>query len=290
MYSMVNVQDYDSIKYDYREYWKDREYENISERNAISHLLGSGNIFIDIGGGYGRLSDLYREKYKQGILFDYSLKNLQNAKVEGNIIKVCGDVYNLPFKDHSIDSGMMIRVLHHIEDPQKAISEISRVISNNFILEFANKNHFLARIKHRKDKDFLLKDVFEIPHNKDSQGFITSQIFLNFRFEYIRKIVLENGFSIQKLLSVSNFRQRTIKKIIPLKVLIFIENIFHSFFSKMLFGPSIFLELKSNIINDSKFINIEDILICPKCRNGIKNGSCINCKKNYLKNSIYNFK
>lgn len=287
----MRVQDYDSnLEYDYRKYWKDREYENQSERSVLSKLLKNSYSFIDIGGGYGRLTDLYQDKYKHSILFDYSLENLKKADNKENVFKICGDIYNMPFKDESISSGMLVRVLHHIENPDKAISEISRVISDSFILEFANKNHILSRIKHFKDKDFRKKNIYSIPHKNDSQGFVDDQIFLNFSPSYIISTLEKNNFTVKKVFSASNFRQRYFKKILGVKVLIFLDNILRPFFSKIYFGPSIFLLLEKRNKNAKGEYSNEDILRCPRCIGDIQNGKCVKCKKNYLENGIYNFK
>ncbi|MCL4392665.1 methyltransferase domain-containing protein [Patescibacteria group bacterium] len=287
----TRVQDYDSnLEYDYRKYWKDREYENQSERNVISKLLKNDYSFIDIGGGYGRLTDLYQDKYKYSILFDYSLSNLKKAENKEDVFKVCGDIYNMPFKDGTISSGMLVRVLHHIENPEKAISEISRVISDSFILEFANKNHILSRVKHFKDRDFKKQDIYKIPHRNDSQGFMDDQIFLNFSPSYIFSTLEKNNFLVKKTISASNFRHKYFKKLFSVKSLVFLDNTFKLFFSKIYFGPSIFLLLEKKNKNVKKEYSIEDILRCPKCIEDIKNGKCVKCKKNYLEDGIYNFK
>ncbi len=296
----IRVQDYDSnSEYDYRKYWKDREYENQSERNVLSKLLKKNNSFgsrsvgsrsfIDIGGGYGRLTDLYQDKYDYSILFDYSLSNLKKAENKESVFKVCGDIYNMPFKDNSISSGMLVRVLHHIESFDKAISEISRVISDSFILEFANKDHILSRIKHFKDKEFRKQDIYALPHKNDSQGFIDDQIFLNFSYSYIIKNVQKNGFVVKEVISASNFRQKYFKKLLGVKTLVLLDNVLRSFFSKVYFGPSIFLLLEKKN-KTMKVYYVDDIFQCPKCRGDIKNGKCLKCKKQYLKDGIYNFK
>ncbi len=315
----IRVQDYDSnLEYDYRKYWKDREYENQSERNILSKLLKDNNLFkskpnnsrsfIDIGGGYGRLTDLYQNKYSYSILFDYSFSNLKKAEgknnLDSNVFKVCGDIYNMPFKDGSISSGMLVRVLHHIENPDLAISEISRVISNSFILEFANKDHMLSRMRHFKDKDFRKQDIYSIPHKNDSQGFLNDQIFLNFSPSYIIKTLVKNHLIVKKVFSASNFRQKYFKKLFNTNILISLDNKFGIIFSKTYFGPSIFLyllkddNLKNNFLDKAKDIKdiFKDSLCCPICHGDLKNLYskklvCQKCGKSYdIKDGIYIFK
>ncbi len=288
---MIKVQDYDSLDYDYRKYWKDRQYENLSERNVLSKMIPGGYNFIDIGGAYGRLTDLYKDKYNYSILFDYSYKNLQHAKKYRNVYRVCGDIYNMPFSDNSIEGGMCIRVMHHIENPDKAIKEIARVNKDYFILEFANKNNFASLLRNKFSKDFISQDKYEIPHNKDSQGFLDNQIFLNFSPEFIIKELSKNKFEIKNKYSVSNFRERHLKKIFPLDFLINSENLFQGFFAKLYFGPSIFLLLEKK--NKDKFTpkDFSKILTCVKCNLLLDKYRCSKCGKNYQdKSGIFNFR
>ncbi len=289
---MTKVQDYDSIDYDYRKYWKDREYENLSERNILTKIIKEGYNFIDIGGAYGRLTDLYQVKYKYSILFDYSYKNLTKAKTHKNVYKVCGDLYNLPFADNSIQSGMLIRVMHHIEKPEKAIKEISRVINSNFILEFPNKNNFASLLRHKFSKDFMSSDKYEIPHSNESQGYIDDQIFLNFSYNFMKKELEKNNFSISNKFSVSNFRERHLKKLFPLDFLIKSDNLFQGFFSYIYFGPSIFLYLEKKDNKKFEEKSISEIIICQKCKILINNkGKCPKCNRQYKDSSgIFNFR
>lgn len=41
---------------------------------------------------------------------------------------IVGDIHNLPFEDNSIDAIICIAVLEHVEEPQKAVREMYRVL------------------------------------------------------------------------------------------------------------------------------------------------------------------
>ncbi len=287
---MTQVQDYDSSNYDYRNYWKGRSYEHLSEVVFLKELIFPDNSsFLDIGGGYGRLSNLYKN-FKFPILLDYSIKNLKNA--DKNLIRVCADVYNLPFKDSSINHAMSVRLMHHIENPSDALKEVSRVVNNDLILEFANKNHFIAKVKHMFDPNFNSTDLYFQTHKKDSQGWKDSQIFINFKYEYIESILKKSGFIVKKHFSVSNFRNGYAKKFLNTKFLVLLDRTFQPIFKKTLFGPSILVyALKKDITNNKVIENVEDIFCCPKCKGDLKKLSCHNCGVTYKKDSgIYNFK
>ena len=287
---MTQVQDYDSSSYDYRSYWSGRSYEHLSEVAFLKKLISPDDFsFLDIGGGYGRLSSLYKN-FKFPILLDYSIKNLKNA--DKDLIRVCADVYNLPFKDGSIRHAMSVRLMHHIENPSDALREISRVINGDLILEFANKDHFIAKIKHMFDHDFKNNDVYFQKHKRDSQGWKDSQIFINFRYAYIISILKKSGFIIKNSFSISNFRNGYAKKIFNTKFLVSLDRTFQPLFKKSLFGPSIFVHaVKKNITNKEVFINIDDIFCCPKCKGNLNKLFCHNCGITYKKiRGIYNFK
>jgi ubiquinone/menaquinone biosynthesis C-methylase UbiE len=118
---MNKIADYDTLNYDYKQYWKNREYENSAEQIALEKLLinENGTWFIDIGGSFGRLTPTYYKKYKNCIILDYSLNTLQNnyeyiKKNFPNTIMIAADAYHLPFKDDSFDV-IMVRVLNLIE-------------------------------------------------------------------------------------------------------------------------------------------------------------------------------
>ena len=75
----MEISNYDEFGYDYSTYWKDREYEDLSERNILEKTfekIPSGDWFLDIGGSYGRLTDIYSKRFKKPIILDYSLETL----------------------------------------------------------------------------------------------------------------------------------------------------------------------------------------------------------------------
>ena len=89
--------DYEDSSYR-TDFWEGqgREYEDLAERIALGHLMPPpGGRLIDIGGGFGRLSEFYKG-YEQVIVLDYSRSLLRQAqahlgKAELNAIVVQGD-------------------------------------------------------------------------------------------------------------------------------------------------------------------------------------------------------
>jgi len=321
MVSLIRQSDYEN--YDYRQFWQDskRDYEDKSERLAVRKLFKSidteGKIFIDLGCGFARLFNEYRD-FAKIILVDYSLNNIKNARdlitdflnndLEKlkNIYFIVADINNLPFKSKTADTILTIRVIHHLSEPIFFFKEVKRIIKNHgcFILEYANKRNLKNILK------FLCGIIRQSPFNLTSLKI--GDTILNFHPVYIKKMLQDNGFKILKQLSVSNFRLSALKKTIGLKFLLFLENIYQNLFSFAKTGPSIFLKtlyceangLKDSL-NDSSdgvkkfvsFSDIREILICPCCKQDklefLKPGNiyCTSCRKNFkVDDNIYNFR
>jgi len=250
--------------YDYPLYWKNRQYEDLAERVAlrkIFSIVGKKRILGDIGGGFGRLVPLYLPFAEKIYLCDSSEKLLSLAKEKlADFKKIFFKKDFLPklsFSDSFFDVVVMVRVIHHFRDSKKIIKELDRVLKPGgfLILEFANKNHFLAIIRAILKKDFLFWQNLS-PLDLRSEESITKRKigFFNHHPQKILKDLNEIGFEVIKIYSVSNFRSPIIKKIVPLKILLILEKIGQKLFSRFYFGPSIFILAKKPIILDKKKI------------------------------------
>lgn len=271
--------DYES--YDYREFWEDdkRAYEDASERLALGKLfkgVKKAGTIIDIGCGYGRLFNEYKD-YDRIIMLDYSLNNLKNTKnTVQNYLKqdkgkfnkvyfVAADATNLPFKDVITDAAISVRIVHHLNNPEKFISETGRILKNEglFILEFANKRNLKNIIK------FLLGKLKQSPFSPEP--YMIGETIQDNHPEVIINFFKKYGFKVKKIISVSNLRAGFLKRKLKLQNLLKLENISQILFSLSKLGPSIFI--KAFIYkNDNKNIeektpeNFEDLLLCPNCR------------------------
>lgn len=185
----------------------------------------------------------------------------------------------------------MVRVLHHIVNQKVLFHEIERVMKNDgiFILEYANKMHIKARIR------WLLKGQFKnfstLPYQQPSQGHFEgagegeNAIFLNFHPRNITTLLHKFNFKILKKTNCSFFRINFLKKHLPFGILIGFEKIFQKLFSWTNFSPSIVLKTtKTGRGSEKHFEKFEDILCCPKCKEGLEiskeKANCKNCKKN----------
>jgi ubiquinone/menaquinone biosynthesis C-methylase UbiE len=301
------VVNYDGYDYDYSTYWKDRQYENMAEQNVLKKFLDNerGEWFIDIGGSYGRLANCYAGKYQNCVIIDYSLKTLQknyNLIIDKypNVILISANAYKLPFKNSSFDAGLMVRVLHHIKKQKEYFQEVSRILKNDsiYIQEFANKRHIKARIRAflKNDKDIDTLKPYQQPtiNLEGAKGDGVS--FLNYHTQYVRNLLEEKDFKIERKQGCSYFRIPFLKKIFGNKVLLFFEKIFQNIFGKTDLSPSIFLKAKlSKKEKYPPYLRLDDLLVCPDCKNElvIENdiATCKKCGKKYLKkNGVWDFR
>jgi ubiquinone/menaquinone biosynthesis C-methylase UbiE len=241
---------YNDPSHNYLQYWQGREYENAAEEIAIRRLLKSKHFMhaVDVGGGYGRLCVVLEDFADLVTLAEPSDQQLTLAedylKDYPQIERIKKQAGNLGYKAGSIDLITMVRVMHHLPDPAPEFKEISRVLSNDgyLVLEIANYTHFENRIKHiLKGKKFPVEPVdirSKINQKKEEIPFV------NHNPRTVIKQLSHCNLKVEKILSVSNLRSTSIKKIVPRTVMLKAEQLMQPALAKSFFGPSTFLLVK----------------------------------------------
>ena len=240
------VSDYNG--YDYKtEFWEktDREYEDQADRMAIRKLLPKRmEKFADIGGGYGRLASEYLKRARKVYIFDYSKSELKQAKeIYGDKIETkAGDIYKLPFKDNELDGLMMVRVTHHLKHLDKAIAELYRVLKPGgvAVIEVANKRTLPKIARYVTGRSKVNPFDRKVANYKE----ISKDGFYNYHPKYVEEIFDKVGFKQEKVLSVSNFRSRSLKKIFGTQNLVKMEDKAQKALAGIRFAPSIYYKLR----------------------------------------------
>ncbi len=237
---------YDDDDYNYLHYWDGRDYENESERLAISRLL-RGRKFksaVDIGGGYGRLC-IFLEKFASKVtLAEPSQQQLDIAKdfLKGHkeIKCVRTQADSLDFDDKSFDLITMIRVMHHLPDPSIEFAELARVLTDDgyLVLEVANYAHARNRLKHFIKGQKLPVEPVDIRSSKNRNK--DTIAFVNHNPKTVIKQLAHAGLKVEKVLSVSNLRSPGLKKIVPMSLMLAIEKPLQALLAHTYFGPSTF--------------------------------------------------
>ena len=240
------ISDYNG--YDYKkEFWEnvDREYEDQADRMAIRKLLPKRmEKFADIGGGYGRLANEYLKRAHKVIIFDYSKSELKQAKeIYGDKIETrAGDIYELPFKDGELDGLMMIRVTHHLKKMDKAMAELYRVLKPGgvAVIEVANKRTLPKMVRYATGRSKVNPFDKSVADYKE----ISKDGFYNYHPKYVEEIFDRTGFKTEKVLSVSNFRSKKLKKLFGTQNLVKMEDKAQKALAPIRFAPSIYYKLR----------------------------------------------
>ena len=146
--------DYENSSYR-TDFWEGqgREYEDRAERLALRRLLPpAGRRLVDVGAGFGRLSDFY-EGYEQVVLLDYSTSLLRQAQErlgrDPRLAYVAANFYAMPFAAGTFDAAMMVRVMHHVEDVPAFLGQMGHILAGggSFVVEFASKRHLKSILR-----------------------------------------------------------------------------------------------------------------------------------------------
>lgn len=242
-----NADSYNDPKHNYRKYWEGRDYEHAAEEMAITRLL-KGQHFttaVDVGGGYGRLSKFLTKYADKVVLAEPSQQQLDIGKdylkdtpqVDRQLLQAS----DLKMQDASVDLVLVVRVLHHLPDPMPEFSEIARVLKPGgvFLLEFANNAHMLNRLRYGMKGRPIPREPVDI---RTGEHRTEDEIpFVNHHPATVIRQLERAGFKIDRSLSGSNLRSPRLKKIVPQKLLLSLENVMQPTLAKAYFGPSIWL-------------------------------------------------
>ena len=247
-----------------QDFWEGqgRAYEDAVERGLLQQLLpASGCRLLEIGAGYGRITDEYG-MFQQVVLLDYSLEQLQYARArfgDEGYFYVAADAYRMPFQPAVFDAATMIRVIHHFENVPAVLDQIRRVLLSDgqLILEYANKRNLKAMLRH------LLGMNEWNPYTLPPVEFV--ELNFNFHPDYMQSQVLRRGFDVLRVVPISWFRLGLLKRSLPTRLLAALDRLLQR--SGWTIAPSVFLDLRLNDGSRGRAAPAADpldILQCPR--------------------------
>lgn len=133
------IPDYE--RYDYSTVWTQRALEDRAEKEVVSRWA-TGETGIELGGGYGRITEVIEERVPRMFMLDYSLSNLRRASSRlRKTTLVRANLEKLPFDDSVFDFIALVRVIQHIPDPDSLLGEVVRVgrDGGTLVLGFSNR-------------------------------------------------------------------------------------------------------------------------------------------------------
>jgi ubiquinone/menaquinone biosynthesis C-methylase UbiE len=269
-----------------------REYEDLAERIALRRLLPpSGGRLIDIGGGFGRLSEFY-DGYEQVIVLDYSTSLLRQAQARlgrsERMVYVASSFYDMPFADNAIDVAMMVRVMHHVEHVPAVLNEVARVLvsGGTYVLEFASKRHLKSILR------YALRRQPWSPFDREPVEFVE----MNFDFHpgWMRERLREAMFHVKRTRTVSHFRLPLLKKAVPAPLLAAADGLCQPTGAWWQLTPSVFVQCENGKGADTS--PATQLFRCPSCHGSALVESeealvCQGCGTIWpIEDGIYNFK
>lgn len=126
--------------------------------------MREGQTLLDVGGGTGRVTRLFKKISKNVIIADAAKKMLQEAQKK-ELQTVNSQSEHLPFAQHTFDRVIMVDALHHVADQQKTLNELWRVTGPGgmIIVEEPDINHFLVKLVALGEKLLLMRSHFLSP-------------------------------------------------------------------------------------------------------------------------------
>jgi ubiquinone/menaquinone biosynthesis C-methylase UbiE len=155
----IQQQYYAKTASQYNEMHLDADQEHSFALGVMVGLLDHFNIksILDIGSGTGRAIS-YIKRYRPDIrvVGIEPVKELREIGYSQGILQdelIDGDVTSLNFKDGEFDLVCEFAVLHHLRDPEKAVSEMLRV---------ADKAIFISDENNFGDGSFLSRSIKQL--------------------------------------------------------------------------------------------------------------------------------
>jgi ArsR family transcriptional regulator len=143
---------------------------------ALGALANGDAVVGDLGCGTGQVSAALAPFVTRVIAVDTSAAMLQAAKKRlaglDNIDLRRGELEALPIDDERLDVAVLMLVLHHTPEPEKALSEVSRVL--------------------RPGGRVIVGDM--LPHDRESYRQQMGHVWLGFSDEHMSRMLTEAGF------------------------------------------------------------------------------------------------
>ena len=122
------------------------------------------HLLLDVGGGTGRVSILFKNLVKNVFVVDSSNKMLREAQHKG-ITTLNSNSENLPFSDETFQRIIIVDALHHVENQKETLAEMWRVLAKDgkLIIEEPDINNFIVKLIALGEKLLLMRSHFISP-------------------------------------------------------------------------------------------------------------------------------
>ena len=144
-------------------------YDRVFRRPSVDLLLRhvdpeSGNRMLDVGGGTGRIAQVYVGLVAQVCVVDPSPLMLREGQRKG-ICTTQGESEYLPFASGTFDRILMVDAFHHLCDQRIAVRELVRVLApgGRLVIEEPDIAHWGVWLVALAEKLLLMRSHFVAP-------------------------------------------------------------------------------------------------------------------------------
>lgn len=253
------------------------------EVSVLKRMIPNGSAWsADLGCGYGRLSGILAERSDHTVFVDYSESNIVRARAKfadssGDYHFILADIGNPPIRDAVLDTVTLIRVFHHFSNPYTYMRNISRCLTDggSLIMNFDsidNVSMLIFRLVQKITGDSggdmgfseIMPGFFVATHGRRPIYFHTHR--------FVRSVTEINSlYPVGKTYygglmdAAENYG-----KITDLAVRVMEYGMMGRHLSRYIF-PNVFLTCrKTGNSCREKRESLQDILICPACRQDLR--------------------
>jgi len=151
-------------------------YDLIFGRRIDHEIVGFADVhdqhsLLDVGGGTGRVSVLFKKKLKNVFILDSSINMLREAQLKG-IDTINSNSEKLPFADGSFQRVIIVDALHHVKNQKETLAEMWRVLAKDgkMIIEEPDINNFVVKLIAFGEKIMLMRSHFIAPERIAEMG------------------------------------------------------------------------------------------------------------------------
>lgn len=124
----------------------------------------NNQMLLDVGGGTGRVSILFKNHVKNVFIVDSSFNMLREAQHKG-ITTLNSNSEDLPFSDEIFQRIIIVDALHHVKNQKETLAEMWRVLAKGgkIIIEEPDINNFVVKLIALGEKIMLMRSHFISP-------------------------------------------------------------------------------------------------------------------------------
>ena len=114
----------------------------VPSEHVLAFLIArAGETVVDLGCGTGAYGRVLRQRGREVVGIELDAEAVARARSDGLDARV-GDVTDLPFADGEFETAVLVDVIEHVDDFEKALAEALRVAHRNVLVTVPNVGEY----------------------------------------------------------------------------------------------------------------------------------------------------